>query len=499
MKTFSEWQDLAKALSPRTQAFIDGKFVDAIDGEQFDVVNPATEQVIAQVASCDHKDIDVAVSAARRSFESGVWSRQSPSDRKKVMLKFAALVESHREELGLTDTLDMGKPISDSMGFDVSSTIDLIQWTAESIDKIYDEIAPTPDNAIALIRREPAGVVGAIVPWNYPLMMAVWKVAPALAAGNSMVLKPSEKSPLSALRLAELACEAGIPDGVLNVVSGFGHTAGKALALHMDVDVLAFTGSTNVGKQLMQYAGQSNMKQVWLETGGKSPNIVFSDCEDIEATAAMAAVGIFDNQGETCIATSRLFIENTIKDEFIGLLKREAGNFIPGDPLDPATKMGPLVDKQHYQHVCDYIEHGKEDGAALIHGGLSAEMPSSGYFISPTIFDETTAEMRIVSDEIFGPVLAVDTFSSWQEAVSKANNTPYGLGASVWTSNLGKAHQTANAINSGMVWVNDWGAGSAATPFGGVKASGYGRDKSLHSIDKYTNLKTIWINLRSQV
>jgi len=495
MKSYTEWQNLAAEFSPRTKAFIGGQFVDAKSGDVMDVINPSTEQRLAEVVACDEADIDHAVEIARQAFENGSWSRQSPANRKAVLLRFASLVEYHADELGLTDTLDMGKPISDCMGFDLPSTIDLIQWTAESIDKVYDEIAPTPEDAIALIRREPVGVVGAIVPWNYPLMLAVWKVAPALAAGNSLVLKPSEKSPLSALRLAELATEAGIPDGVFNVVPGYGQTAGKALALHMDVDVLAFTGSTNVGKQLMQYAGQSNMKRVWLETGGKSPNIVFADCDNLEAAATMAAVGIFDNQGETCIATSRLFVQSTIKDEFISLLMKAAAAYAPGDPLNPETRMGPLVDAAHFRRVQDYIQHGVDDGAKLILGGEKVQVPENGYFLPPTIFSETTANMRIVSEEIFGPVLAIDTFSTWEEAVRKANDTEFGLGASVWTSNLSNAHRTANAIKSGMVWVNCWGAGNATTPFGGVKASGNGRDKSLHSIEKYTDLKTIWIDL----
>jgi len=480
--TKSEWQKIAAEISYSGEAFVGGKSLPALSGSVFDAINPADESIITTLADCDGPDIDLAVREARKSFDSGCWSGLAPSDRKKILLKLAELVEKNRFRLAVTDTLDMGKPISDCLGFDLTSTVDLIEWTAESIDKIYDDIAPSGNDALTLIRREPIGVIGAIVPWNYPLMMAVWKIVPALAAGNSVILKPSEKSSLSALMLAKLAQEAGVPDGVLNVVPGYGHTAGKALALHHDVDVLAFTGSTNVGKQLMQYAGQSNMKRVWLETGGKSPNIVFADCDDLDAAANMAAVGICDNQGETCIATSRLLVENSIKNEFIEQLLAAAAKYKPGDPLDPNTNMGPLVDKNHFDRVSAYIASGLNDGAKRILGGDESYRSGKGYFLPPTIFDETRPDMRIVEEEIFGPVLSIDSFTDWSDAISKANNTRYGLGASLWTSNLSKAHKTANEIKSGMVWVNTWGAGNSTTPFGGVN-------------EKYTDLKTIWIAL----
>ena len=342
MKSYQEWQSLAERLQFNTQIYINGRYVDAVSGETFSTINPATEAVLAEVASGDQADIDLAVQAARQSFTAGTWSRRAPAERKQVLLRLAQLLDQHRDELALIDTLDMGKSIAETTGFDLPASIDLMQWTAEAIDKCYDEIAPTGHDALATIQREPIGVIGAITPWNYPLMMALWKVAPALAAGNSLVLKPSEKSPLSALLLAELALEAGIPEGVFNVVPGFGHTAGKALALHPDVDVLAFTGSTAVGKQLLQYAGQSNMKRVWLETGGKSPVIIFADCAELKAAAEGAALGILNNQGETCIATSRLFVEESIKDVFLKHLVEAARAYVPGDPLDPETTMGPL-------------------------------------------------------------------------------------------------------------------------------------------------------------
>tara|TARA_R110001583_G_scaffold195021_1_gene368525 strand:- start:6518 stop:8017 length:1500 start_codon:yes stop_codon:yes gene_type:complete len=495
MKNYNEWSQMAAALSLKTQAYIDGGYRPAADGATLDTINPATEQVIAAVASCGDIDVELAVSAARRSFTSGCWSQRTPADRKRVLLCFADLVEHHSEELALLDTLDMGKPIADSLGFDLPSTVETIRWSAESIDKVYGEIAPTGDEALALIQREPIGVVAAIVPWNYPLMMASWKFAPALAAGNSVILKPSEKSPLSALRLAELATEAGVPDGVFNVLPGYGHTVGKALALHLDVDVLAFTGSTAVAGQLMQYAGQSNLKRVWLEAGGKSPCIIFADCKDLEAAAATSAYAIFSNQGEVCIATSRLYVEESIREPFMKLLLQEAAKFVPGDPLDPATNMGPLVDRQQLDRVCAYVASGAEEGARLLVGGEPTSVQGKGYYLSPTIFDQTHETMKVVREEIFGPVLAVDSFSCWQEAIDKANNSDFGLGASVWTSSLNKAHRSSRALEAGMVWVNGWAGGNSSTPFGGVKQSGNGRDKSLHALDKFSELKMTWIAL----
>lgn len=492
--THQDWKNLANSFNPRSQAFIDGKFIDASDGATFKSINPANKKLLASISSCDVTEVNIAVKAARESYNKGDWSRRSPAERKKVMLKLAKLIEVHSAELALTDTLDMGKPISETMGFDLPSTIEIFQWTAESIDKIYGEIAPSPENALAFIRRESIGVIAAITPWNYPLMMASWKVAPALAAGNSLVLKPSEKSSLSALRLAELAIEAGVPKGVFNVVTGFGHTAGKALALHNDVDVLAFTGSTGVGKLLLQYAGQSNMKRVWLETGGKSPAIIFADCKNLEAAAQGAALGILNNQGETCIATSRLFVEESIKDEFLDLLLKEAKKYIPNDPLDPSTLMGPLVDEEHFNNVHSYIESGKKEADEPIIGDVTV-LNNEGFFVSPTIFSATNADMKIVKEEIFGPVLAVDTFHSFKEAIDKANNTNFGLGAGIWTSDLNKAHIASRELEAGMVWVNNWGGGNSATPFGGIKQSGNGRDKSLHSLEKYTELKSVWIAL----
>ncbi|MEM1372780.1 MAG: aldehyde dehydrogenase [Pseudomonadota bacterium] len=489
--TFDQWKVRAAGLSIRSRAFIDGRFVEAASGKTFDCINPATGETLVHVAEGDSADIDAAVTAARRAFDDGRWSRMAPGDRKGVLLKLAELIRANLEEMALLDSLDMGKLVQDAVTVDAPGSAHFFQWYAEAIDKIYDEVAPTGPGDLALVSRVPLGVVGAVVPWNFPLDMATWKGAAALAAGNSVVLKPAEQSPLSALRLAELAAEAGVPDGVFNVVPGFGPTAGKALGLHDDVDCLAFTGSTSVGKLFMQYAGQSNMKAVWPETGGKSPNLVFADCEDLDAAADMAAFGIFFNQGEVCSANSRLYVERSIKDALTEKLVERAQATQPGDPLNPASKMGAIVDEAQTRGIMQFVETGKNT-AHLIIGGERVTVDGKGCFVEPTIF-ETTQDNALARDEIFGPVLSIIPFDSEDEAVAMANDSVYGLAASVWTDNLSRAIRVADKLHAGTVSVNTVDALSAQTPFGGMKQSGFGRDLSLHSLDKYTALKTTWI------
>ncbi len=490
-----DWHERARALSPNGHAFIDGRYVAAASGATFDCLSPIDGRSLAQVASTDAADVDLAVAAARRAFESGVWVRQSPRERKRVLLRFAELILEHGEELALLETLDMGKPIADSLAVDIPATARCIAWYAEAIDKIYDEIAPTSHQALALVTREPVGVVGAIVPWNFPLIMAAWKIGPALAAGNSFILKPSEKSPLTAIRIAELATRAGIPDGVFNVLPGFGQTAGQALALHMDVDCIGFTGSTRTGKLMLQYSGQSNMKRVWLECGGKSPNIILADCPDLDRAAATAAAAIFFNQGEMCSAGSRLIVEESVRDAVLERVVDAGRRMPPGDPLDPATRLGAIVDRTQLETVLGHIGSARDEGAKVLLGGRQVRRETGGCYVEPTVFADVDPRMKIAREEIFGPVLAAITAGDADEAVKIGNSGVYGLAAAVWTRDISRAHRIARALRSGMVYVNCYDADDITVPFGGFKQSGMGRDKSLHAFDKYTELKTTWIDL----
>ncbi|WP_422051023.1 aldehyde dehydrogenase [Shimia sp.] len=493
--TLSDWTTKAAALTPDGRGLIDGQRVDALSGEVFASHSPMDGRQLAQIARMGDADVERAVQAARRSFDSGVWADRPPAERKRVLQNFALLIEQHGEELSLLETLDMGKMISDSVDIDLPAVVDCVSWFAESIDKVYDEVAPTAKDVVALVTREALGVVAAVVPWNFPMLMAMWKVAPALATGNSVVLKPAEQSSLTALRLADLALAAGLPPGVFNVVTGMGPEVGRALGLHMDVDGLFFTGSTRVGRIFSEHAAQSNLKKVGLELGGKSPNLILSSCHDVAHAARVSAEAAFFNQGEMCTCPSRLIVERSVRDEVVETLKAVAAEFIPGNPLDPNTTMGALVDETHAARVMGFVDTAHQDGARVIAGGERKSPVAGGSYVAPTIFDDVTNDMRIAQEEIFGPMLSVITVDDVSEAVRVANDTVYGLASAVWTDDLSVAHQVSKQIRAGLVYVNCYDCDDMTTPFGGFKQSGSGRDKSLHALDKYTELKTTWIQL----
>ncbi|MHB9856292.1 aldehyde dehydrogenase [Streptomyces krungchingensis] len=492
--THEEWLRRAKALDLPGVHHIDGAD-EGGGGAVFAAVSPRDGQVLTQVADGGAHEVDAAVAAARRAFDSGPWPRLAPADRGRMLLRIADLLEERRAELALTVSLEMGKPITDAHDIELRAVITTFRWYGQLADKLHDESPHTAPDALALVTREPAGVVGAVVPWNFPLTLAGWKIAPALAAGCTVVLKPSENSPLSALLLGRIATEAGLPPGVLNVVNGDGPVAGRALGLHPGVDVLAFTGSTAVGRHFLHYSADSNLKRVWLELGGKSPNIVLPDAPDLEKAAATAAWGIFFNQGEMCTAPSRLLVHSSVAEQVTEAIVRRAHELRVGDPLDPATEMGAMVGENHLVRVLGHIGTGLEEGARLRAGGDRTAGETGGSFLQPTVFDQVDPGMRLAREEIFGPVLSVLTFDDLDEAVRLANATEYGLAAGLWTSDLSTAHRVSRALKAGTVWVNCYEEGDLTVPFGGMKQSGNGRDKSVHALEKYTELKTTWIQL----
>jgi 4-(gamma-glutamylamino)butanal dehydrogenase len=488
------WHERAAALAPETRAFIDGAYVHAASGATFTSIASRNGEPLADVAATDGEDIDRAVRSARTAFEAGAWSRAHPRDRKRVLRALTELLLAHRDELGLLIALEMGKPITDAVR-EIESSARELAFFSEAVDKVFGDVVPTSEEAFGMAVREPIGVVGAVTPWNFPVMMPVYKLGPALAAGNSVVLKPAEQSSLAAIRLAGLAAEAGVPDGVLNVVPGRGEIAGRALGLHPDVDALTFTGSTAVGKQFLRYSADSNMKAVWLECGGKSANVVLADAPDIERAARFAAEAIFHGAGEVCNAGSRLLVDAAIHDELVERVLAEREHWQPGDPLDSATRMGPLVDASSHARVLDYVQIGVEEGAELAAGGAAALADTGGYYVEPTVFTGVHGAMRIAREEIFGPVLATIPLPSADGAAAHANDSVYGLAAAIWTADLRRAHRLARQLKAGTVYVNTYDRGDNSLPFGGWKQSGIGVDRSLHAFEKYTHLKTVWIDL----
>jgi aldehyde dehydrogenase (NAD+) len=476
----------------QTQLLIDGQWVDAASGKTFETLNPATGEVIAQVAEADKEDVDRAVAAARRAFETGPWRTMDARDRGRILYRFADLMEQHLDELAALETLDNGKPITDSRNADLPLAIDCIRYYAGWADKLEGKTIPIRGNHFCYTRHEPVGVVGQIIPWNFPLLMQAWKWGPALAAGCTIVLKPAEQTPLSALRLAELAMEAGLPNGVINVLPGFGPTAGAAIAEHMDIDKVAFTGSTEVGKIIMQAAARTNLKRVTLELGGKSPNIVFAD-SDLDAAVEGAFLGLFFNQGQCCCAGSRLFVEQQVYDEFVDRISARTARQVVGNPFDPNTTQGPQVSQEQFDKVMGYIASGREQGARLVRGG--GRVGERGYFIEPTVFADVRDEMTIAQEEIFGPVMSVIPFKDVDEVIARGNCTSYGLAAAVWTRDISKAHRLAAELKAGTVWVNCYDVFDTAAPFGGFKMSGIGRELGSYAMENYLEVKTVTVAL----
>jgi len=489
------YKQLAKDIDLPNKAFIDGQFVNAINGNTMATENPATGKILTEISSCDANDVNLAVVNAKAVYESGVWSKISPNDRKIAVLKLADLIEENATELAVLETLEAGKPIHECVLTDLPETVTCIRWYAEAADKVYDQISPTAGDTLATIRREAVGVVACVLPWNFPLMMLAWKIGPALMMGNSIIVKPAESTSMTTLKVAELAIKAGIPAGVFNVLPGLGPNVGKPLGLHNNVDVVSFTGSTATGRHFLNYSAQSNLKRVVLECGGKSPSVVLSDADNLASAAEHIVGAALWNMGQNCTANSRVIIHKSLKTELTRKIIAQLNDWQTGDPLDPQFMLGSIINQQQYEKILNYIAIGKEEGASLIYGGNAISL-NDGYFIEPTIFDEVTPSMTIATDEIFGPVFSLIEANSDEEAIAIANDTCYGFQASLYTRDLKKAHLYSQTLKAGTVSVNCFSEGDITTPFGGFKLSGFGgRDNSLMAFDQYSEVKTTWFDL----
>lgn len=492
--THDEYKAIAADLALPENAYINGKFAAARSGETMESVNPATGEVIGNIAACGQEDVDFAVTKAQEAFDRGDWSRMHPSERKETIIQLVKLMDREKHSLAVMESLESGKPIRECALTDLPETISCLKWHAEATDKLYDQVSPSGDDALGMIIREPVGVAACVLPWNFPLMMLAWKIGPALSAGNSVIVKPAEQTSMTALRVAELASEAGIPDGVLNIVTGDGPGAGEPIGRHDGINVVSFTGSTEVGRRFLEYSAQSNLKRVVLECGGKNPSLVLSDAENLDFAARQIVYAALWNMGQNCTANSRVIVHKDVKATLVEKILEQMRNWRTGDPLDPANHLGAIVDKAQYDKILGYIEIAGKEGASVASGG--AAIGGDGLFIEPTLLDGVTADMTLAREEVFGPVFALMEVSSDEQGLALANDTQYGLQASLYTSNVTKAHRFARAIQAGTVSVNCYAEGDIATPFGGYKLSGFGgRDNSLQAHEQYCETKTIWINL----